>query len=144
LSGDPIDEPSTNRRIEEGRLLGRYLIGREVPQELLARYADAVERLPLRPGSESDAALLRFVRRHPWSLPWLDAGAGVARRDSALRGRLLLMLALLETSVDFADRFLPRPRSRASAVARVSALAGLGAVKILGGLVLWPLATRIR
>lgn len=144
MSAGPIAEETVAGRIDEGRLLGRYLAGSEVPVELLRRYAESVERLPLEPRTDSDAALLRFVRRHPWSLPLLDGAVGVARRDSALRGRLLLMLALLEASVEFAGDFLPRPRSWPVAVARVVAAAAVGVVKISAGMLLLPLAARGR
>jgi len=129
---------------DEGRLFSRYLVGRDAPPGLLRRYAEAVERLALVPRARPDAALLRFVRRHPSSLPLLDAAVAVVRRESVLRARLLLMLALLEATVDQADDFLPRPRGRASAVARVALEAAIGACKTAGGLLILPLATRGR
>ena len=130
--------------LDEARLFSRYLVGREAPPEVLERYTEALDRLPLAPRDARDRSLLRFVRRHPWSLPLLDAALGVAWRDSPLRARLLLMLALLEATVEHAGDFLPQPGARFAVVARVAASAGLGALEIVGGLLLLPLATRGR
>ena len=129
---------------DEARLFSRYLVGREAPPEVLRRYVEALARLPLEPQHPADRGLLHFVRRNPWSLPLLDAAVGVARRDSMLRARLLLMLALVEATVEFSDDFLPRRRAWPAVVARVAGSAGIGAVKILAGLLLLPLATRSR
>lgn len=137
-------DESLARRIDEARLFSRYLVGREASPEVLQRYAEALARLPLEPRRPADRSLLAFVRRHPWSLPPLDAALGVARRDSPLRARLLLMLALLEATVEHAGDFLPRPRARLAVVARVAASASLAALEILAGLLLLPFATRGR
>jgi hypothetical protein len=144
LSADSIASDLAAQRIAEGRRFSRYLAGREAPPDVLERYAAALERLPLEPRHAADAALLRFVRRNAWSLPPLDAAVAFARRDSVLRGRLLLMLALLEATVELADDFLPRAHARPFALARVALAVSVGAAKTLIGLILLPLASRSR
>src|SRR5262249_59605941 len=64
---------------------------------------------------------LDWALRHPSCIPYLDAAAGlVHRRRSALRARLYLLTALLETEPLHADRFLPRDLSRAVLLAALS------------------------
>jgi hypothetical protein len=89
-----------------------------------------------------DAAVLAWVRRHPWSLGPLDAACGLVRPGGTLRNRVLLMAAVLEASPEFADDFLPRHLGPLALVARV-AVAGMVAVaNALGGLVLLRVAVR--
>ena len=59
-----------------------------------------------------ELAVTRFVVAHPWSLPYLDAAAALMGRGRVLRGRLQLMAAVLETTPEFADDFLPRAAPR--------------------------------
>ena len=129
---------------DEGRRFSRYLLGSEAPPDVLERYAQGIARLGLFPRSRSDAALLAFVRRRPWCLPLLDAGAAAAERESTLRARLLLMLALCEATPDLAEKFLARPRGRVEAVARVVLLGAVGACKSAAGRLLLPFAARER
>ena len=127
---------------DEGRRFSRYLVGSEVAPDVLERYVDGVARLGLAARSGSDAALLDFVHRHAWSLPLLEAAVAAVRRESALRGRLLLMLALCETTPELAEVFLPQPRGRIAALGRVARLGAAGACKAACGLLLLPFAAR--
>jgi len=86
----------------------RYLLGRTPPAELVARYSEASRVLFGAPASPADAAVLGFARRHPWSVGYLDAAAGLLRPAGLLRAKILVMSAILETSPAFADEFLPR------------------------------------
>ena len=129
---------------DEGRLLSRYLLGSEAAPDVLERYVRGVVQLDLLPRSRSDAALLAFVRRHPSCLPLLDAGVAAVGRESVLRGRLLLMLALCEATPELAEAFLPRPRHRVAALARVALLGAVGACKGVAGRLLLPFAARGR
>jgi hypothetical protein len=61
----------------EARVLARYLVGRTPPQELIDRYERANRTLFTEPVEQRDAALVGFVGRHPWSVPFLDAASGV-------------------------------------------------------------------
>jgi hypothetical protein len=126
----------------EARAFGRYLVGRLPAPEHIARYREAVGALLAEPISPRDTALLAFVRRHPWSLSFLDAAAGLLHRDAVLRSKLLVLAAILETSPAFADEFLPRSASLARLLSglAVSGAAALG--RLVVGLLLWPLAVR--
>jgi hypothetical protein len=92
----------------EAHAFARYLVGRMPPVELVARYEDANRVLFTAPVPVGDDAVLRFARRHPWSVGYLDAAAGLLRPGGLLRSKILVMSAILETSPAFADDFLPR------------------------------------
>jgi hypothetical protein len=96
---------------EECRAWARHLLGVEPAEEIVARYAAAIGRLfPAEP-SPADARLLRFARRHRWAIGALDA-ASARRPDNALRQRLVLMTAILETTTTHAPVFLNDGSSR--------------------------------
>ena len=77
--------------------------------------------------------MTRFCVGHPWSLPLIDAAAALTGRAPLLRARLQLMAAVLETTPEFADDFLPRVRSRASVLATVAWSGIMAAGKALLG-----------
>jgi hypothetical protein len=110
----------------EARLFGRYLVGRLPPPALLERYVDANRLLLRGPLPRTDTALVAFVRRHPWSVGCLDAAAAWLRPTGLLRNKILILAAILESSPDFADEFLPRAAATPALVWRVAA-AGLRA-----------------
>ena len=89
-------------------ILARYLLNVELPRELQYRYAAACLKLL---GNQLDPEWC-FVQRHPWTLPFIDAGAGILRPDSGVRQRLFLMTAILEATPLYAEFFLaPAPRA---------------------------------
>jgi uncharacterized protein YbjT (DUF2867 family) len=95
----------------ECSILCRYLIDCEPSAGLIERYRAAVG-LTLA-GLDLENADWHWARRHCRCIPYLDAAAGlVHRRRSALRARLYLLTALLETEPAYADRFLPQVSSR--------------------------------
>lgn len=93
----------------ECALISRYLIGSEPPQELKDRYRAAHRILLGEDAAESVDPEMRFLRRHPWALPYLDAGAAVLRRESTVRKKTILMAAILEATPIHADFFLQPP-----------------------------------
>ncbi|HWP66228.1 MAG TPA: hypothetical protein VNO26_09970 [Candidatus Limnocylindria bacterium] len=127
---------------EEAAIFARYLVGRAAPPAVVARYRDATARLFPEPPSPRDRALLAFVVRHPWSAGGLDAAAALVAPTSQLRQRLLLMAALLETTPEGADEFLPREPGRGELAWRLPAIGLTAAGRLLLGLALYPIAAR--
>jgi hypothetical protein len=126
----------------EGRIFGRYLGGRLPPPELIDRYVEANRVLRASSVSERDVALVAFVRRHPWTVSYLDAAAGLFARDGLLRSKLLVMAAILEASPAFADEFLPRASGRLALVVRLSVLGVVVVAQVGIGAVLYAAAVR--
>ena len=118
----------------EARVFARYLVRAEPAPELVARYADAMAALFPEPPPPADAALVRFASERPWSVPFLDAAAGLIAPSSRLRAKILVMAAILETTPALADEFLPRNDVPLGTLVIRLAGAGLAAVGYaLGG-----------
>lgn len=127
---------------EEARVFGRYLVDASPAPDVIERYRAAVATLWPSPPARPDAALLAFVRRHPWSVAPLDAAATLVDRTGALRSRVLLAGALLETTTAHADDFLPRTVSMPALLGRLAASGISTALLAVAGLALWPIARR--
>ncbi len=89
-------------------MFGRYLIGNEPGEALVERYCRANTELFVGEATAEDEAVLAFARRHPWSIPMLDAGSGLWGGESLLRKKLLVMTAIVETTRELAGRFEQR------------------------------------
>ena len=139
-----MPEPEDQELELEGRLFGRYLVGREPPRELVERYREANRILLGGTAPGSDAAVIAFARRHPWSIPFLDAAAGLVRPGSLLRNKILVMAAVLEASPAFAEEFLSRTVHPVSLVLRVLGLATLAVVRAAVGVLVYAAAARSR
>lgn len=99
--------------MSEAEIFSRYLSGAQPSPELAQRYADACSRLNLQ-GDARDVKIVSFAVRHPAFLPLLDAGLAFSAHKSLLRKKLLVMLALLETTTTHYHLFATKdePRSR--------------------------------
>jgi hypothetical protein len=126
----------------EARIFARYLVGRDASPAHVERFVAASRTHFPGPLAPDDAALLAWVRRHPWSIGPLDAACGLARPGGALRNRVLLMAAVLEATPEFADHFLPHHLGPLALVARVGVAGALAVTSALGGLLLLRLAVR--
>lgn len=93
-------EPARLRR--ECRCFARYLVGVSVSDTVVNRYQDGVKALGL-----SESAALAMARSHPSLLGPLDAVCSLLKRDDALRQRLILLSAILETDVATARAYMP-------------------------------------
>lgn len=118
----------------EAALFGRYLIGVAPSQEAVARYVEACAAVFPGVPDPGDTVLLAFVRRRPWAIGPLDAACGMVAPESVLRGRLLLMLALLETTPAHADFFLTPSRSRLALILRLARCGVIALLKAAAGL----------
>jgi hypothetical protein len=135
-------QPTEPRLEQEARVFGRYLVDATPAPSVVARYRDAVSTLWPSPPPPRDAALLAFVRRHPWSVGPLDAAAGLVDRGGQLRSRILLAGAILETTTTHADDFLPRTVATPALRGRLVASGISSALLAVAGIALWPIATR--
>ena len=124
----------------ECRLFAVYLAGRQPSEEIVARYAAGWSRV--RPQGRSGSAALRAVERRPALLPFLDAACALRRGDDPLRRKLLLLTAILETSPEFANDFLPRHRPLPALLAELLWNGARAVAKTTIGLLLLPFVAR--
>lgn len=89
---------------EECRVFTQHLLGRDPDDYVIATYRSAVAGMPeLCADSRFDETLLSFARIHPWGAKIADAYASLFLRAGALRKRLVLLLAILETRPPFSQ-----------------------------------------
>ena len=120
----------------EARLFGRYLVGREPGDALVERYVAACRTHFPETSRADDAAVIAWVRGHPWSVGMLDAASGLLRPGGPLRNRILLMAAILESTPEFADHFLPRQVGPLALALRVGVAGAIAVANALIGVVL--------
>jgi NADH dehydrogenase len=85
----------------ECRVFVRYLLGADADTYVTEKYAAANAALALSPVSRFDSALLTFARLGPLCTRLADSYAGLFFRTAALRKRLVLLVAILETHAPF-------------------------------------------
>ena len=130
----------------EAELFARYLLGPAaiISSDVLERYADGCLTLFDAPAAPDDVAVVDFVQRYPWALASVDAAAALLCPQTLIRKKLLLLLAVLETTPAHVDSFTSVSRSRAGIVLRLVWWAGRNAGQALIGAVLLWLARRSR
>lgn len=128
----------------EGRQMARYLLGVDPGESLAERYRQAAVLLFSDPPSKQDQALLSFVRRHQWSLAFLDAAMGVVQPHALLRKKILLMLAIIETHTRFAQIFEPQVSAVPLLLLRLGIHGITASFKTLIGLLIYGLFVRER
>jgi hypothetical protein len=106
------DDPAAR---DEAESFGAYLTGRTLAALFIDRYVVAIAVRGIE-ADRRDQRLLRFMRRHPWSIGFIDGGLALRRPGSAVRDRLLVMSAIIEATPDYAPDFLPTGRSPLYAV----------------------------
>lgn len=135
-----MSDSGPDERLErEGRVLGRYLAGGKIPDHLVARYTDHVS-VTEPPGQDPlDRTLLRVACHGGPITPMADAYARWFRPTGALRRRLTILCALLESSPPYHIALgAPREGSRwrsATALVIIGLMGGLtlaGAVLLFG------------
>lgn len=125
----------------ECRLFVRHLVGLDANPYVVGKYIDAHRALDaLAPVSRFDRILLGFASLSRPTLALADAHAAVFAKASTLRKKLVLTLALLETSAPYYERIdAAAGRGPAGALLR---LAGRGTFALLllaaGAVVLLP------
>ncbi len=134
---EPTRAPS-NDLTEEGRVFGRYLLGKAPSAELVARYAAASRTLLPDVPLPEDASVVAFARRRPWSIGCLDGACALRRPTGTLRSKLLIMSAICEAAPGSGDEFLPRVAAVPALVAQVIIEGAMAVMQAGIGLALYP------
>jgi hypothetical protein len=91
----------------EAAILGAYLLGQRPSEHAIALYEQAMQKLDIAV-TGSDERLLRLMLNNPVAIGIIDAGLALARPRSAIRRKLLVYLAILESLPEYAHLFLPQ------------------------------------
>lgn len=129
---------------EECHQITRYLVGQAPPPELMQRYIEAHALLLTEDPHATEAATIRFIQRHPGSLPYLDAVSAILRPGSLLRKKILVMIAILETTPTFTAFFFPEPLSAPQFFLRMVGHGFSSGIKFVVGCLLYPFAVNAR
>ena len=127
----------------EAIAFSRYLVGEDPPDELVERYCQANTERLREPVSARDRAVLDFVHRHPWAIPMLDARFALGG-SSLLRKKLLVMMAILETSPAFVERTEQQSLGLPRLASRLAVAGARTAVSVVAGFALSGLIARRR
>lgn len=137
MPGDPTDDLRA-----EAIAFGRYLIGHAPADDLIERYCRANEKLLAR---EPKDPAVRYAREHPWTIPMLDAATGLVTLRggySLLRKKLLVMMAILETTPEHVARTEPKTVGVTELVVRLGVAGARTAVNAAAGLALLAMVKR--
>lgn len=135
---DRVEALEAGALTAECRVFTQYLLGAEPDDYVAAQYGRACRTLPaLVPSAAFDAILLTFARRGRRRAAVADAYAAAWRRSSALRQRLVVLIALLETRAPF-SAMIDAPMGGS-----VPGVAGRGSLTVAGALVHLVIGTLI-
>ena len=127
----------------EAMVFGRYLVDRDLSEELIERYCRANEELF---AHEYPDSAVDYARKHPWSIAMLDAATGLAAlrggEPSLLRKKLLVMTAIVETTPDYVKWTEPRAAALPELVVRLGVAGARTALNAAAGLALLAVVKR--
>lgn len=88
----------------------RYLSGKKATPTVALLYAEAIQKrfIPL---TKKDERILNFLLNKPFFIGCVDGAMAFFAKDSAVRKRIFIMLAVLETLPEYAAGFLSRKHS---------------------------------
>lgn len=92
----------------EAHMLGKYLIGREIDNQIVSLYSRAIQETNSQLMKTNEKRVWKLIQKWPWALGILDSGLAMMSSTSVIRKRILLMLAILETQPQFSRYFLDK------------------------------------
>jgi hypothetical protein len=135
-----VRELSPERLEREARVFTAALIGAEPTPYVIRQYARGHVSLPLAPAQGFNKVLLWVARGAPVLARCADAYARLFARRAILRRKLVLLLAILESSAPSDAAFASLRVSRAGVLLRLGATGiAAGVYTVLGLLILGPL-----
>src|SRR5687768_6123484 len=91
---------------QEALVFGKYLVGQVPDEHSIGLYSDAMKKAPV-PLSVKEQRLVRFMVRNKWSVGLVDAALAMFGKNSNVRRKLFVMLAILEVSPAHVQKFIP-------------------------------------
>ncbi len=136
------DEKNIQNRLRmESKLITRYILGRSPSNDLSNRYITACQKL-FGDNIKKEYPELQFIYRYPWTLPFIDSSAGLLNPQSIVRKKILLMIALLETTPVHAEFFLHKPAPPVKLLMDLTWNGLRGAIKLMIGIPIFFIARR--
>lgn len=89
---------------KQADLLANYLIDRPIDNPLVYK----IFEIAVSNNETREDSLLSFAFKHPYFIPALDAALVFLRPHSELRRRIYTLFAILESTPEHADLFLPQ------------------------------------
>src|SRR5262245_19625526 len=94
---------------KEAIAIAKYLTEREPEEFVIDRYISGGNAKFGIITETKDQKLQLFIVEHPSTLPCIDAACAVLFPKLQLRNKILLMVAILETTPEYCDFFFPSP-----------------------------------
>lgn len=94
----------------EADIFCKYLTGKKASADVVLLYGDALKKRPLTLDNK-DKKILAFIESFPFFIGFIDGAMAFFKKNSAVRKRLFIMLAILETLPEYADFFLSKKHS---------------------------------
>ncbi|TND07661.1 MAG: hypothetical protein FD123_2980 [Bacteroidetes bacterium] len=95
---------------KEAAVFGRYLLRDEPNAQSVQLYVSAMQIRPVN-CTMRDEKIIRFALQNSGCLAMIDGALAFSKRPSALREKMLVMTAILETQPAYANLFLPQQRA---------------------------------
>ena len=94
----------------EAHVLTQYLIGKNASEEVINLYLQALSILNI-PLTEKEKLVWNRMLKNRFYLKLIDSGLAVVNKNSPIRKRIFLLLAILESQTQYSDAFFQKERS---------------------------------
>ena len=92
----------------EAKLIGKYLIGEEIHDNLCHDYVKAI--IIKNEAEDKTQSFLDKSLKSSWKLKFYDAAYAFSKNETTLRRKIFIMLAILESSHYYHDKFLEKEK----------------------------------
>ena len=91
-------------------IFGKYLIKKTPNSPSVKKYGAAV-KLHSKKLDNQDMRLLELIEKHPTLTPFVDAALAFVKPHSEVRPRIYLLFAILESTPEYWQEFIPKKRN---------------------------------
>lgn len=115
--------PDNSVLTHEAKIFTRYLIGEEANARAIGLYISANQTLDVKLNAKEQKRL-NYLLKHPGSIGMVDGALAFINPKSAVRMKIYVMFAVLESCPEYHHHFLPKPGSELAFVM----ITGAGAI----------------
>lgn len=120
----------------EAELLTKYLTGRPATAQVVDLYAKAMHNLSL-PLNATESKYWDFMMRNEWSIGCIDGAMALRNPKGNIRQKIFILFAILESTTDYSDLFLPVQQDSIS-IFNIFISGARGVIRTIIGLILLP------